>query len=368
MPKILVIEDEMTIRENIMETLELNDYEVIGADDGTIGVKLAQEYTPDLILCDIMMGEMGGYEVLDHVRGDKAISLTPFIFLTAKADRASMRHGMEMGADDYLTKPFTTEELLTAVSSRLDRHKAINERTDENIEKTKKQLAHVIAHELRTPLTSMNMAVQLLSYQVDSIPPEELHDLIQTLSTGTNRMSRLVEQMVMFVQLQSNLLDETTVEKYGQPVEIWVLLMTCSNFARTLLSRPHGVQVIVEESADNAVVKGDQNALRHGFGELIANAIAYSPEGTQVRVVHWVADDWVWVQITDQGMGMSQADIDNALGEFNQIDRERREQQGIGLGLPLAKKLFEIHGGTLTIDSVPEQGTRVTVGLPVYMG
>lgn len=368
MPKILIIEDEDTIRENIMETLELNDYEVIGAHDGSEGVDMAREHEPDLILCDIMMGDVDGYGVLEDIRKTSNISLTPFVFLTAKADRDSMRHGMELGADDYLTKPFTTDELLTAVQTRIKRHQDITEQTDEAFELTKKQLAHVVAHELRTPLTSMNMAVQLLSYQVDSIPPNELQDLIQTLASGTQRMNRLVEQMVFFVQLQSGLLNESVIEKYAQPIEMWTTLMTCSSYARSLLSRPHAVQVIVDDRDTQSMILGDQNSLRHAFGELFANAMAYSPDGTKVQVTQWQSDGWVWVSIVDQGTGMTQDDINNALVDFSQIDRENREQQGLGLGLPLAKKIIEIHGGSLAIQSVPNKGTQVEVALPAFTG
>lgn len=368
MTKILVIEDEEAIRENIIETLELNDYDVVGAPDGSAGVSMAHEIKPDLILCDIMMGDLDGYRVLEHIRRTHDIALTPFVFLTAKADRFSMRYGMELGADDYLTKPFTTGELLTAVQTRIQRHKEIINQTDEAFQITKKQLAHVVAHELRTPLTSMNMAVQLLSYQVDSIPPDELQELIQTLASGTNRMNRLVEQMVMFTQLQTNLLSQEVVEKYARPVEVWTLLMTCSNYARLLLAGTHGVQVIIDDRDTQSMVLADNNSLRHALGELFANAIAYSPDGTQVKVTQWQSDGWVWITIVDEGIGMTQADIDDALSDFTQIDRETREQQGLGLGLPLAKKIIEIHGGSIEIHSVPNKGTQVQVALPAFMG
>ncbi|MBC7745443.1 MAG: response regulator [Flavobacterium sp.] len=116
---ILIIEDNNDIRESTAEILELADYNVFTADNGKKGVDLAQKHLPDIILCDIMMPELDGYGVLYLLNKNPQTSAIPFIFLTAKAERIDMRKGMEMGADDYLTKPFDDVELLNAIESRL---------------------------------------------------------------------------------------------------------------------------------------------------------------------------------------------------------------------------------------------------------
>jgi CRP-like cAMP-binding protein len=116
--KILIIEDNMDIRESSVEILVLAGYDVLEADNGKIGVELAQQHLPDMILCDIMMPELDGYGVLYLLSKNRETSNIPFIFLTAKAERADMRKGMEMGADDYLTKPFDDMELLNTIESR----------------------------------------------------------------------------------------------------------------------------------------------------------------------------------------------------------------------------------------------------------
>jgi DNA-binding response OmpR family regulator len=125
MARILVIEDEDRLRENIAQILEFGDYEVAMANNGITGVELAREYLPDLVVCDIMMKQLDGFGVLQELRADPTTATIPFIFVTAKADRDSMRQGMELGADDYVTKPFTTTELLNAVNARLRRHNEI---------------------------------------------------------------------------------------------------------------------------------------------------------------------------------------------------------------------------------------------------
>lgn len=121
MTKILVIEDEKSVRENILELLESEDFDTLSAANGKVGLQLAGLEIPDLILCDMMMPELDGYGVLTSLRTEAATATIPFIFLTAKSSRSDFRQGMDMGADDYLTKPFTRTELLSAIESRLEK-------------------------------------------------------------------------------------------------------------------------------------------------------------------------------------------------------------------------------------------------------
>ncbi len=138
MTKVLLIEDNDDIRENVMEILELSDYEVYAADNGKIGVQLALQHIPDIILCDIMMPELDGYGVLKILNEHDITRAVPFIFLTAKAERPDIRKGMELGADDYLTKPFDDAELLGAIESRLRKkeiHQLFYGKSPEEMEK-----------------------------------------------------------------------------------------------------------------------------------------------------------------------------------------------------------------------------------------
>ncbi|MFP4526987.1 MAG: response regulator transcription factor, partial [Candidatus Kapaibacterium sp.] len=118
MKTILIIEDDREILELLSDILEMEDYEVLTAVNGKLGVSKAYEKFPDLIICDIMMPEMDGYEVLRHIRSNPQTFGTPFLFLTAKADKSDLRHGMELGPDDYITKPFENKEILSAIRTR----------------------------------------------------------------------------------------------------------------------------------------------------------------------------------------------------------------------------------------------------------
>ncbi len=127
MTKVLVIEDEVESRNIFLECLEAEGFDTISAENGLVGVEKAQEHLPDLIICDVVMPQLDGYGVLSSLRQNRGTALIPFIFLTAKSTTDEIRQGMKLGADDYLTKPTTAEELLGAIATRLEKQAAIRE-------------------------------------------------------------------------------------------------------------------------------------------------------------------------------------------------------------------------------------------------
>ena len=152
MRKILVIEDEEAIRDNILDLLEAEDFDATGAENGLLGLQLAKAIAPDLIICDVMMPELDGYDVLAALRHDPVTATIPFIFLTAKAERSSLRHGMELGADDYLTKPCTPVEMLKAINARLERQDSITQPYTQALRQTAERLNHLLNYDNVTNL------------------------------------------------------------------------------------------------------------------------------------------------------------------------------------------------------------------------
>ena len=178
MQQILLIEDEPLIRESLEDVLSLEGYDLVTARDGQTGLKAIESRRPDLVICDINMPEMDGFSVLDTLRADPVTRNLPFIFLTARSSRADLRRGMELGADDFLTKPFTVEELTKAIETRLTRHNVIEEKfttevsrnqhlqqqihSKEELAKLKAKLLDKVIEEFRTPLANVNMALSML--------------------------------------------------------------------------------------------------------------------------------------------------------------------------------------------------------------
>lgn len=173
MKKILVIEDEELLRANIVQILELEDFVTIEANNGFLGIKLAQEHLPDLILCDVMMPEVDGYGVLTALRQNPTTTNIPFIFTTAKASKADLRQGMNLGADDYLTKPITADELLSAISTRLERQAAFSQNCVAELKQAEEQLHHLIHYDSLTNLPNQFLLRERLTELIIQADYEE---------------------------------------------------------------------------------------------------------------------------------------------------------------------------------------------------
>lgn len=201
MKKILVVEDERVLQKNIIKILRLEGFEVIGADDGASGVTCARQESPDLIVCDVMMPEMDGYEVLQTLQEDVDTALIPFIFLTAKTDRSDMRQGFEMGADDYLVKPFDADELLRAIEARFKKQEMMVNRLSSLSEElgrlqefldAKDGLMTNLNQELRRPMSNIKMALTMLQAQKT---PEAQERYISILEEEFSREISLLNQV-----------------------------------------------------------------------------------------------------------------------------------------------------------------------------
>ncbi|MCD4684782.1 MAG: response regulator [Anaerolineae bacterium] len=365
MTRILVIEDETSIRQNIVEMLEMEGFEVAGAANGREGLRMVLQFRPDLIICDITMPELDGYGVLLALRQRRDTATIPFMFLTARADREHMRYGMELGADDYLTKPFTFEELRAAVRTRLKRHAMVKHMAEQELIQARQSLIRMVSHELRTPLISVNMVTDIISRQLEQLSASQLRELIDTLERGAHRLSRLVEQSVFIVQLETSALSRDTVLEHGVPARMSDILIAAADLARRFAYRHPDVRLRIDERDSEVVVICDIRALRHALAELITNALSFSPDGSEVILAQWCADGAVWISLVDQGPGIPQELIKHALQDFHQVDRGRQEQQGIGLGLPLARRIIKAHGGTFELNSVVNRGTQITLSVPI---
>ncbi|MGF1485888.1 MAG: response regulator transcription factor [Prochloraceae cyanobacterium] len=170
MTKILVIEDELPVRENLVELLEAEDYETYGTENGSIGAIWAYNNYPDLIICDVMMPEIDGYEVLSILQENPVTASIPFIFLTAKADKTDIRSGMNLGADDYLTKPFTRQEVLSAISTRLSKQKIFSEQYEQERQRTQELQQKLM--EMQQSLEAKNLILQNLQHDLSEALPQ----------------------------------------------------------------------------------------------------------------------------------------------------------------------------------------------------
>ncbi|MEY4386896.1 MAG: hypothetical protein RLY20_2179 [Verrucomicrobiota bacterium] len=357
MKKILVIDDEEWLRDMVKIALVDRGYKVIEADNGSTGIELARKELPDLILCDVRMERVDGYLTLATLHNEPATAAIPFILMTGMADAAGMRHGMELGADDYLPKPFTIDGLYAAVDARLKKA-AQNEK---KLQELRDNITLMLPHEMRTPLNGILGFAELLQASAETMTPAEIAEMGQTIYESGKRLDRLIENFLAYVQLEMVAADPAkAMEFHGQTTVNAAQVI--EDKARALAAEASRTGDLKLELAAVSLPLAEMHADKL-TEELISNAFKFSKAGTTVGVTLAATDHGTTLVVNDRGRGLSSEQI-NRIGAYMQFDRKSQEQQGAGLGLIIAKRITELHGGALNITSDAEHGTTVTVHLP----
>ncbi len=362
MNTILVIEDEPQIRENIEEILILSEFEALTAPNGQIGLEIAKTKLPNLIICDIMMPELDGYGVLSALRQDEITTNIPVIFLTAKAERSDFRHGMVLGADDYLTKPFTPEELLNAITTRLEKQAAVERQSQAKLDELRINIAHSLPHELNTPLNGILGMSQLLMNNRDLIDESEEVEIAESIYTSANRLHKLTQRFLVYSNLELVIRDQKKIRHIREKSDKCLtkaIINDVSDKKAKELNREKDLKLELQESN----VEIPEQKFIKVIEELIDNAFKFSLPGSEVRVISNFSDRKFNLYVIDHGKGMTNDKIER-IGAFVQFDRKSYEQQGSGLGLTIVQHIVKLYGGELIIESIPEKRTIVSIYLP----
>jgi DNA-binding response OmpR family regulator/anti-sigma regulatory factor (Ser/Thr protein kinase) len=362
MTKVLVIDDSPDVNDIVGETLQANGFQVFVAEDGLTGMQLAQQCMPDLILCDVNMPQLDGYATLTALRQHSNTATIPFIFLTGITDKVNVRQGMELGADDYLTKPFTISELLAAVKARLEKQAAITRQAERKLEELRGNISLALPHELLTPLTGILSLSSLLNENYDRITPAELYDLSTNLHGSALRLQRTIENFLLYSQIELVATDSSKLETL-QSGEFQFVRENLTELAQHL-ARQAGREEDLSVQLQEAALPLAPDKLQKCVVELLDNAFKFSRPGDPVGLTSFFRENSFIVSITDRGRGMT-ADQIARVGAHMQFERKFYEQQGSGLGLIIAKRLTEIHGGTFSIESVPDGQTTVRMTFQV---
>jgi two-component system, sensor histidine kinase and response regulator len=363
MKKILVIEDQIEIREILVEMLITENFNVTEAENGWLGIKLANLELPDLIICDIMMPEVDGYEVLNHLRENPDTETIPLILLSAKSSQIDIRQGIELGADDYLTKPFTRAELLGAIAARFEKKEAIERQAKRKLDNLRINISHSLPHELHTPLNGIIGMSRLLIDNFDSIEPEEAKKMLDAVYVSGERLYNLTQKFLLYAKTE---IIATSTEE----VEL-IKNLKANNNIRSIICetvilkvQKAGREKDLQLNIQNVTIQIQTSKLQTIVEEIIDNTLKFSQPGTNIQVFSQL-DDTYQLTFVNYGRGMTTAQIANC-GAYMQFERKLYEQQGSGLGLTIVKRLVELHGGKLIIESIPEIETKVHIYLPIY--
>ena len=363
MARILVIDDDRNLLEAVAEFLEASGHEVVTAPDGETGLRLARERLPDLVLSDVRMADVDGYEVVRRLQEDAATAAVPVILMTGYADQRGMRQAMELGAEDYLAKPFGGRELVQTIEARLRRREAVERRAERQVDRIYSSLTVALPHELRTPLTAILAGARLLS-DPDALPgPERVAEIASAIRAAGERLHRLLERFLAYAQIHLALSrppDDRTPAVTANPGTVVAAV------ARRLAAAA-GREADLEVRVEDAPAAVDARHLERVTEEIVDNALKFSHPGQRIRVVAG-ADRHRWeLTVEDEGVGIRPEQVAE-LAAGVQLERALREQQGAGLGLGIARGICHLSEGNLRIEPRPEGGTRVTVAFPLSEG
>ena len=362
MTHILVIEDDPGVADSIAQVLKIAGYTVTLAADGKAGIEASTTCAPDVILCDLMMPVVSGYEVLKAIKAEPTTSAIPIIIVSALSERIQQRRGMELGADDYLTKPFEPEDLISAIQTQIEKHHSLTDHHEISLRLMRNNIAYALPHELRTPLMQIMGYAQLLEMEPDPMDSNAVHEYAGYITKASERLQHFIENYLVFAQL------EILVTSHDEMVKLRAHRVEDASSVITRVavdraSRHHRTDDLKIRLVPVALGISEAN-LEKIIVELVDNAFKFSTAGTQVVIEDTFDGQSYQLIIRDSGRGMQTEQL-KLLDAYMQFDRAIYEQQGIGLGFYIAKRLVEIYGGSISPVSQPEVGTTVTMTFPV---
>lgn len=360
--QILIVEDDLAMSSGIRDVLEMNGYRVQLAENGVEGLKTLDLFRPDLIISDIMMPEMDGFEFLEAVRRQPRWAAVPFIFLTAKGQRPDIRAGKQLGADDYLVKSVDLEDLLVVVRAKLDRALTIQQQSRREMDDLKRNLLNMLSHEFRTPLTYITGYVDLI--QEGDWSPEDLEKFLGRIKGGSIRLNRLVEDFLLLVRFETDDARQTYLMDKG-PFTNWVSLLArvFDRLQETAASRQ--VTLLKEVESNLPQVDVHEGYLENALTRLVDNGIKFSKHtGGCVWVRVTKEGNRVRCTIKDEGIGIPADEAGKMFDRFHQVNRQRIEQQGAGIGLAIVKSIADLHQGEVGCTSVEGVGSEFSFWLP----
>lgn len=358
MATILVVDDEKHIRDFLADTLHYAGYNTIAAADGVSGAELAEKHAPDLIISDVNMPNQGGFEMLKQIRTTAKTNTIPVIFLTAEDNAPAIRRGMLSGAEDYIAKPVSPRDLLSSVEVQLQKRAILEEKHNSTLQLLRNNILYALPHELRTPLHLISGYAHLLEMDAGRSEPENVLESAHFIKMAAARLERLIENYLVFAQLEL---------LHTNPDELQAAQNHIVKDCGTIIEEAASASAMVFDRSDDLQLDVCHLALRISeknlykvIFELADNAFKFSEPGTPVMISSKREADRLVIVVYDEGRGMAPEETE-ILGAYMQFGRELYEQQGVGLGFTVAKRLVELHGGAVKVDSLPGKGTAISM-------
>jgi len=360
MKKILIVEDNDLLRDNISEILELEGYDVCSASNGEEGVEVALEKQPDLIISDVNMPKMDGFEMLKKLRAQETTKITSFIFLTVKNTMDDMRQGMNLGADDYLAKPFDMDELITAVSNRFDRRNIIVQQEVDKYDKLQDGVGKIITNVIDQPLKNIERLSELLRTEAEGLKTEDIKEISRIICDDVSSLRYEISHILLYhktISLQDHP-EQLKAYKENYTSDTASYIKTTSLSAAQNHRRENDLVMAINDHP----IKVPADFLTYITKELVDNAFKYSPASTAVKIsANNVGGDYQ-ITVQDRGIGFPFDDIDSYVPY---IHVAKTDNNGLGLSLVNIRNIVKLFDGKISVSSDEEVGTSFKVSFPI---
>jgi len=364
-PTILIVDDEPALLLGLAATIRRQGYSVITAVDGNDGLRKAREALPDLILSDVMMPPPNGFELRRLMSLDSNLASIPFIFLTARSNVEDRVSGIREGADDYITKPFVTEELLARIEAVFRRVKTEQARgreqmktiAQQDLNNLRNEILQNFHHELRTPLTNILMPLELAANNRFS-GPEEQSKFINIALSNADRLESLVTDLIVL----SNI-DHGNLNTIRQTIDVDLHILAP---VRKRLERYRTKELeFITDISQEGKITAPRREFIHAVVHLMDNAFKFSFDKGQVSLnVRPGSNGGVDIMVQDEGPGISTELREKIFERFYQASQgDSREYEGLGVGLNIARAVFQSLKGNVEVLDSPK-GCRVHAFIP----
>ncbi len=342
---VLVIEDDEAVRRTLVDILELNGIRTVAAANGIEGFAAARQNHPSLIITDLAMPGMTGYELLAEFRRDEALRSIPVIVISAAVERAATRRGMNLGAADFITKPFTEEEVIQSITTRLEKKDLIDELD---------AFSHTVAHDLRNPLATLCGRIELAEMMLGRCDEATMRQHLAEAAKSAHRLSRIIDELLLLAGARR----QTVVP---EPLDMAAIVVEATDRLESILKEK---STMVRQPAGWPAAVGYAPWVVEIWVNFISNAAKYGGANPQITLGGETSADGrssrFWVQ--DAGPGLDEAGRQKMFVPFTRISTVRA--MGHGLGLSIVRRIVEKLGGQVGVESSPGAGARFWFELP----
>jgi two-component system sensor histidine kinase/response regulator len=362
--KILIVDDVVSNVLLLKILLTNEKYQVCTANCGNMAIEQAKAEKPDLILLDVMMPDITGFDAAQILKKDPETAHIPIIFLTALNNPSDLVHGFQVGANDFLTKPFNKEELVVRVFHQIKLVAAtrIIERQNAELRATignRDKMYSVIAHDLRSPMASIRMVLNLVAASASpELIGQEMYDLLDKANKESEDVHDLLDNLLKWTKSQTGRL---TVVR--QDLDLNDIIPGVVDIFEMIAQNKH-IKLNYQTSASSVIVTADNDMLKTVVRNFMSNAIKFTPENGSIDIILSTEGDYAKVSVRDHGVGIAPERLSSIFNK-GETTYGTGGEEGSGLGLQLCQDFATKNGGNCTVESVLGEGSTFSVLVPL---